>query len=505
MRIAGLDIGTTGCKCTVFDADGTYLNKAYREYPTKHLGNGYEIDAALLRESVLDVISEMASEYPDIGGVGVTSFGETFVLTDEKGEPLQPAMLYTDPRGHEECLELIEKLGEMNIARITGLRPHEMYGISKLMWVKNLKPEIYSKAKHVLQIEDFIVFTLSGVAQEDYSLATRTMAFDLDTLNWSDEIINAAGIDKSLYPMPVPSGTPAGPITKEMAKRCGLFEDTIIVSISQDQISAAVGAGAFDGTVAVDGSGTVECMTLLYDEKPDPEELFKGYFVTVPYVIPGKYVTYAFMYTGGALTKWCTDNLAGKEQLKAAELSSSVYEVLEQEYAAKMKEKGADFNEPTGMLILPHFAGAATPYMDTGSKGAIVGLTVDTSNAEIYMACLEGICYEMYLLYNKIKNTGIKFETFHATGGGAKSQVFMQMKADMLGVPFVAMKTSDSGTVGSAMMTGVAIGLYKDIKEAARIMIKTTDRYEPNMERHEKFMKIFEKYEKLYEAVRPLV
>lgn len=511
MKIAGLDIGTTGCKCTVFDSDGTYLDKAYKEYPKTRLASGHEIDAFVLRECVFEVIRIMAKKYPDIAGLGVTSFGETFVLVDEEGNPLMNSMLYTDPRGHDECRELIDKLGEMNIAKITGLRPHEMYGLPKLMWVKNHRPEVFNKTKYVLQVVDFIVYSLSGVAQEDYSLATRTLAFDLDTLDWNSQLLAAAGIDSSIYPKPVPSGTSAGKILPKMAELTGLSEDTVIVSISQDQVAAAVGAGAFDAKTAVDGSGTVECMTLIYDEKPDPKELYKGYFVTVPYIISGKYVTYAFMYTGGALIKWCTDNLTGKSLSGSTNPSAvnppteSVNDALERRFSEIMKAIGRDEKDPTGLMILPHFAGAATPYMDTGSKGAIVGLTVDTDISEIYMACLEGICYEMYLLYNKIKDTGIKFDCFHATGGGARSKVFMQMKADMLGVPFVALSQTDSGTVGSAMMTGVAIGIYKDIFEAAEIMIKTADKYEPDIKRHEKFMEVFKRYEKLYDAVRPLV
>lgn len=509
MKIAGLDIGTTGCKCTVFNDDGTYLNKAYKEYPITRVDNGHEIDAGILRECVLDVVSIMAHEYPDIAGLGVTSFGETFVLVDEDGNPLMNSMLYTDPRGHEECAELIEKIGEMNIAKITGLRPHEMYGLPKLMWVRKHRPEVFNKTKYVLQIEDFIVYSLSGVAQEDYSLATRTMAFDLNTLDWNSQLMEAAGVSSDIYPKPVPSGTPAGTILREMSERTGLSPKTVIVSISQDQIAAAVGAGAFDGTIAVDGAGTVECMTLLYDEKPDTEELYKGYFVTVPYIIPGKYVTYAFMYTGGALIKWCTDNLTGRflsdKSGAINNATESVNEILEQRFSETMAKIGHDIKDPTGLMILPHFAGAATPYMDTGSKGAIVGLSVDTDISEIYMACLEGVCLEMYLLYNKIKDTGINFECFHATGGGAKSKIFMQMKADILGVPFVSLKQTDSGTVGSAMMTGVAIGIYKDIYEAAEIMIETSERYEPDMNRHDKYMKVFEKYEKLYDSIRPLV
>ena len=505
MKIAGLDIGTTGCKCTVFDEKGKYLDKAYRDYPVKRSITGHEIDMQVLIESVLETIKEMAAAYPDIAGIGVTSFGETFVLTDDEGRPLHVSMLYTDPRGYEECRELKEKLGEMHIAEITGLRPHEMYGISKLMWIKKNRPEVYTAAKHIFQVEDLIVYTLSHVAQIDYSLATRSMAFDITSLDWSREILDAADVDAALFPKAVPTGTAAGKVTADMSDRLGLSPDTIIVSISQDQMAATVGAGAFDGSLAVDGAGTVECLIPIYDEKPDIEKMYKGYFAVVPYLTKGKYVAYAFSYTGGALTKWCTDNLAKAEKEEAANLSISVNELLEKQYAAKMKTLGLKDDEPSGMLVLPHFAGAATPYMDTGSKGAIIGLTTDTSAAEIYYACLEGVCYEMYKNYSMLFDTGIHFDKLHATGGGAHSSVWMQMKADMLDLPIVALKTVDAGTVGCAMLTGMAIGLFSSLEEASALMVEETVTYFPRKEQHEKYMKYYKRYEKLYDAVRPLV
>ena len=125
-QIAGLDIGTTGCKLTVFDQEGKYLGKAYRDYPLSRAGNQQEIDPGAIRESVLAVIREMAEQYPNIEGIGVTSFGETFVLTGQEGEPLMPAMVYTDPRGGRERALLEERLGAERIAEITGLKPHEM-------------------------------------------------------------------------------------------------------------------------------------------------------------------------------------------------------------------------------------------------------------------------------------------------------------------------------------------------------------------------------------------
>ncbi len=496
MKIAGLDIGTTGCKLTVFDEDGVWLGKAYRDYPVRRAVGGHEIDVSAIMGGVYAVIVEMAAQHPDLAGIGVTSFGETFVMTDELGTPLHPAMLYTDPRGGLECRELAERLGEKHIAEITGLRPHEMYSISKMMWIKKNHPEVYEAARHIFLIEDYVVWHLTGISQIDYSLATRTMAFDINTLVWSREIFDAAGIDMSLLSKPVPTGTSAGTVTPAIAQKTGLSPSTQIVSVSHDQVAAAVGAGAFDSDLAVDGAGTVECLTPIYDSVPDVETMYNGYFSIVPYVIPGKYVAYAFSYTGGALVQWFVDNLAKEEARIAKKMAIPVNQLLEEEYAR---------DEPTGLLVLPHFAGAATPYMDTGSKGAIIGLTASTTAAELYRACLEGVAYEMRLNAEALAGSGVHYERLNATGGGARSKVWMQIKADVLNVPITALKTADAGTVGSAMLTGTAIGMFPDLEDAAAHMVEKTATYYPRPEMHKQYTKIYERYKRLYQAVRPLV
>ena len=510
MKIAGLDIGTTGCKCTVFDEDGKELGKAYRDYPVKRSVNGHEIDVEALMEGVYEVISKMASQYDDIAGIGVTSFGETFVMLDEAGNPLAHAMLYTDPRGAEECKELVDafgggRAGEEAIARITGVVPHEMYGLPKMMWQKKHNPETFAKCKRILQMEDYVVYKLTGNAMIDYSLATRSMGFDINKLTWSKEIFDVAGIDVSLMSKPCPTGTDAGVITKEASEKTGLSADTHMVCISQDQVAAAVGAGAFSGDVGVDGAGTVQCLTPIFDKIPNVLDMMDGKYVIVPYVVPGKYVTYAFSYTGGALMQWCTDTITKKEKELAKECGISVNEYLEKQYVEQRQVDGIDDDGPSGMLVLPHFAGAATPYMDTGSKGAVIGMTTATTCADIYRGCMEGITYEMYLNYKNVLKAGALPKKLHATGGGAHSAVWMQMKADMLGIPIVALKTVDAGTVGSAMLTGIAMGVFKDLDDATEKMVDETKVYEPRAEYHDKYMAVFEKYEKVYEAVRGLV
>lgn len=499
MYIGGLDIGTTGCKLTLFDEKGKLVSKQYRDYPVQRLASEHVINAENIYDAVLEVIRRTTENYPDIAGIGVTSFGETFIAADEAGKPLFPSMLYTDPRGDEEKRELAEKLGEEHIAEISGLKPHEMYSLPKLMWLKKHEPDTFARVRHVFLMEDFIVFRLTGKAVIDYSLASRTMGFDIQRLSWSEEIFDAAGIDPELMSRPVPTGTSAGPVARQAAKETGLCSRTQVICMSHDQIAAAVGSGVFDPSTAVDGAGTVECVTPVYDHIPDIGVMMRGNFAVVPYVIPGTYVCYAFSYTGGALIQWCTETLAKKEKELADADGISVNEYLEKVYGKRRGE------EPSGMLVLPHFAGAATPYMDTGSRGAILGLTTDTHVSDIYRACMEGVVYEMQMNLEYLKDSGISFTKLHATGGGAHSKVWMQMKADILNREIIAMETVDAGTVGSAMMTGIAVGVFQDLAEAAKVMVHPVKTYHPNPAMHEKYEKFYERYRGLYRAVRPLI
>lgn len=493
MKIAGLDIGTTGTKLTVFDGNGKYLDRAYRDYPVNRAGV-HEIDTGVILNAVYSVLEEIGGKYPDIAGIGVTSFGETFVMTDKKGEPLAPAMLYTDPRGDEECALLKERVGTERLVDITGVNPHSTYSLPKIMWMKRNRPDVYEKAGHIFLIEDFVVYHLTGTAQIDYSLAARTMGFDITNLCFCQEIFDAAQIDISLMSRPVPTGTPAGQMLADVAEKAGFAERPLVVSISHDQVSAAVGAGVFTSDVAVDGTGTVECITPVFDSLPDLQIMSRNNIAVVPYVIPGKYVAYAFSYTGGALIQWCVDNLCKKEKETAQKTGTSVNQMME-----------GEVSDPTGLLVLPHFAGAATPYMDAESKGAILGLDTSTTTKEIYKGCMEGVVYEMMINMDCVKAVHDGVKMLHATGGGARSAVWSQMKADMLNIPITELKTLDAGTVGSAMLTGIAAGCFKDLDDAVEKMVEKKKIYYPDSDRHEKYMVIYSRYQRLYEAVRPLV
>lgn len=492
MVIGGLDIGTTGCKIALYDENARLLDTFYNEYDAIHSDGTHEIDFGNVREGVLKLLRQAVSQYR-LSALGVTSFGETFALLDENDNVLAPSMLYTDPRGEKECAQLCDLLSAERLTLLTGVKPHPMYSISKLMWFKNNRPELWSECKRVLLGEDFIVYSLTGKAQIDYSLAARTAAFDIEKKCWIKEIFDAAGINVALMSSAVPSGTVAGEITESIKKTLGIDYSFTVVNGCHDQITAMVGAGVFDSTTAMDGTGTVECIPVLLENKPLVTEFYEYGYSVVPF-INGSYACYAFSFTGGATLKWFRDNFAELEAKEAQKNGKNVYAELDK----------AVSEEPTGILVLPHFAGAATPYMDNASKAAFVGITLETDKHALYKALMEGTSYEMLLNFDKMRSLTGDIEILKATGGGAMSDVWLQIKSDILGMDIVALDCKEVGAAGTAALAGKAIGAYNDIKETVSLMAKTRKVFTPNAQKHEKYFTLYKKYKNLYNAVKNL-
>ena len=482
--IGGLDVGTTGCKLTVYDKNGNYIYNSYKEYEVLRKKGAHEVWANTIFDGVMSVISDVTSKY-ELSAFGVTTFGETFVAIDKNDEPLFPSMLYTDPRGSEECKELIEKLSEKKLISISGVKPHQMYSLPKVMWIKNNHPDIYKNIKRILLMEDYIVYMLTGNAYIDYSLAARTMAFDIRNKCWSDEIFNAAGVDTKLFSTPCKAFNVAGELKDEIKKKLNISYSIKIVNGSHDQVAAAVGAGVFEVGQAVDGTGTVECVTPVFDHIPENETLYNEGYSVVPFIFDGTYVCYALSFTGGAVIKWFRDNLS-----------------TEKDYA-KLDTNLSD--EPTGILVLPHFAGAANPYMDNDSKASIIGLTLEHNSSDFYKALMEGVTYEIMNNIEHLESFGIKPEKLMATGGGAKSEAWLQIKADITNRPITSLTSLETGACGTCMMVGVAIGLYKDLYEAKKCFVQEKKTYTPNPQKVEIYKKYFNAYKNIYIATKPIL
>ncbi len=484
MIIGGIDVGTTGCKLTAYDSDGSLICQAYRSYEVNRSCGEHEINAEIIYDAVCEIIKEVSLKC-SLDAIGITTFGETFVLLDENDKAIYPSMLYTDPRGKEECDFLSAKLGEEKIMSITGTKPQEMYSLPKIMWIKNNRCEIYAKAKKILLMEDYIIYRLTGCAKIDYSLAARTMAFDIRKKCWSDEILECAGVDKNLFSTPVAYFEGISDLKPELREKLALKDGVKIINGAHDQVASAVGAGVFEIGRAVDGTGTVECVTPVFDHIPENKKLYDEGYCVVPYVFDGTYVCYALSFTGGAVIKWYRDNFAKESSYAKLDSSSP--------------------SAPTGILVMPHFAGAANPYMDTESKAVIAGITLETKARDLYKALMEGVTYEMMINIEHLEAFGVELKTLFATGGGASSHLWMQIKADILNRPVTSLLAKEVGACGTCMLAGVALGVFKDLYEAKKVFVKQGKTYFPCSENAVVYKEYYEKYKKLYNSVRPIL
>jgi len=495
MIIGGLDVGSTGAKITVMNRTGQVLHLGYRDYPIDRNVTAHEINAADIWEAVKTLIQEAVTATPELSAIGVTSFGESFVVLDDQGEVLLPTMMYTDPRGEHEASVLQERLGSDVICDISGTAAHAMYSLPKLMWIKKNRPDEFAKAHSVCLILDYIVFKLTGKRHIDYSLAARTMGFDIRKKTWSPEIFKAADIDFKLFSEPTPTGTEAGEVLDEIAEELNISKKIRIVVCCHDQVAAAIGSDVMVAGIATDGGGTVQCMTPVFSPIPKGHILQENNYPIIPFLQDEVYCCYAFSFTGGALTKWFVDNFAANYQDEATQTEIPIYQVMEKQMT----------DMPTGVLVLPHFAGAATPYMDAGSEGAIVGLTLQHGPSDLLKAIMEGIAYEMRLNMEQLMEGGIQIHGLNATGGCAKSKLWLQIKADILGVPITRMSTDEAGTVGGIMLTGVATGAYASLEEASKLLVQPIETYYPRVDMQKEYEKHYRRYQGLYNAVRPLI
>jgi len=441
----GIDIGGTGCKCVAFHLDGTQLAIAYKEYPLT--AGQTTLPPEMMTDCVFDVIGECVKQLSDPGKVAaitVSSYGEAFVAVDKDGRALTDNLLYLGDSGSEEFTRLVQTVGEEKFMRIARILPDASYSLSRMLYTQKVADRPVHK---YLFIAGYITYQLTGKACADISLACRSLLYDVENRCWSEELLQQCGIDAQTLPEVLPTGSKVGTILPQIASELGLAENVQIVIGAHDQIVNALGAGVQNIGDAVDTSGTCECLTPLFGAIPENLDFQKNNFACVPYFESG-YVTYAYNISAGSVVRWYRDALADHLGEAAAQQGKSIYDL--------MNEQCPD--APTGLMILPFLQGmGGTPDVDANATGLIAGLTTQTRLPDIYRAILEGITFEMRYNQEKLAENGVQFTKLYACGGGAKSQAWLQIKADILGCEIIPVKRDETGAMGSAILGLAAV------------------------------------------------
>jgi xylulokinase len=499
VSLLGIDLGTTGCKAVAFDMAGRPLASAYHEYQMASPEPGcYELDADLVWRAVAGVI-QTVNRSPALTGAPVTALclsvsGDEFVLVDEPGRCLHPVLMSMDNRGQAEADWLSERLGRMAIYARTGLPVHRKYGLARMLWYRRHQPELWARAVRCLTWEEFIHLRLGAPPVSDHSSLARLMTLDIATRRPALDLLEAAGVEAERIAEAVPSGTPIGQVAGDIARALGFSAPVTLVAGGFDQSMACLGAGITEPGEAMVGTGTMEALCVVAREPALSPALLKGGYPWNIHPAPDRVTCTATNVGGGLVLRWFRDTFGEAAVRAAAASGRDAYDLLLAEAPP----------EPTDLLLLPHLAGSGPPYKDADSLGAITGLRAGTTRGEILRAVLEGVTYELRQNLEQLAASGVSVTQLRAVGGGARSALWAQIKADVTGLPVVRPRVEEAGCLAAAMLSGVALGVWPTVAEAAAHLVTIQDRFQPDPGRHEAYTARFELYRQLYPALRQI-
>jgi xylulokinase len=496
MSYLGLDVGTSGCKAVVFGERGDQRARAYREYPVRHPQGGWaELDAEQVCAACKEVVAEAAASVSGdpVQSLGISSQGEAFLPIDASGRILGPAMVSSDARAASLAESWTASFGAERLYRLTGHTPHPMHTLFKLLWTRDHRPDIWRDAHRFLCFEDLLHTQLGLEPHISWPLAGRTLFFDVTRHAWSPEILAAIGLEPSRLAKPLASGSCIGTVARRAASAWGLKEDVTVVAGGHDQMCAALGAGIVSPGQAVYATGTTECITAVFQGPIFSSELRASNLCTYDSTLSGMYGTLAFCLTGGNILQWFRDQFGGAECAEAQRTGQNAYELLLQQAP----------EEPTRLLVLPYFAPGGTPYFDLDTPGVIYGLRLATSRGEVLRALLEGVLLEMYANTEILARSGVIIRGFRATGGGARSARWNQLKADILGVPITTISSMEASCCGAALLAAAA-RLGVSVERLAEEWVHPRAVFQPDPARHARYREQFPRYQRLYQAVRAL-
>jgi xylulokinase len=498
MSLLGLDIGSTGTKGLVFREDGRVIAQAHREYPMHFPRAGWvEIHANEMWGRILDLLRELNAELNSkrdpITALSVSTFGEAFTPVDRDGRILCDTIYPLDSRGTDELARVVEDFGEDFLYETTGVIPSYLYSLSKLLWIKNHAPGVYEETDKFLFNEDML-FRRLGLADTkvSYSLSSRTMFFDLRAKTWSSKILDKYGIAPDRFSTPAPSGEIVGEIPRKAGTELGFVKPVVLVTGGHDQPCAALGAGSMREGTAADGVGTVECLIPVFDRIRVNDRMKKNGFCCEPSALSGLYVTLAYNMTAGSLLGWYRNTMGFLDEHGSKQEGVDFYDYVFRRLEYK----------PAKVHTFPYFGASGTPHFHPRSLGAFIGLSLDTDNGEILQSMIEGLTFEMKYNLDLLEESGIRTSELRAIGGGAKSDYWLQLKANLLGMPVYRMEVEEAGCLATMILAGVATSVFPSCEEAVSRFVRVKNEFHPKGDNLDLYLVKYEKYKKMFAVMK---
>jgi xylulokinase len=486
--LLGLDVSTTGAKALVIDPAGRVISSATAPLtlstPRPLWSEQDPADWwAGMAASIRQALSEAGLAGESIAAIGLTGQMHGLVMLDADGAVLRPAILWNDQRTGAQCDAIRERLGRSRLIQITGNDALTGFTAPKILWVQENEPDIYARTRHILLPKDFIRFKLTGEYAMDRAGGAGTILFNLRTRTWSPEVLEALGIPAEWLPPTFEGPQITGVVSAAAAAETGLRAGTPVVGGGGDQAAQAVGVGAVrPGIVAL----TLGTSGVVFATTPEPLVEPEGRLHAFCHAVPGRWHFMGVMLSAAGSLQWYRDTLAPGED----------FDTLVDEAAG-----AAPGSE--GLFFLPYLTGERTPHPDPLARGAWVGLTVRHARVHLTRAVLEGVAFGIKDSFTLIQQAGLgAIEQVRISGGGAKSQLWRQIMADVLNVELVTVNTTEGAAFGAALLAGVGAGLYADVLSAADAMIQITGRTAPEAGAAAVYPACYERYRALYPALK---
>jgi xylulokinase len=457
------DLGTSGNKATLYDEAGRLVASRTVSYPTNYFhGNWAEQEPAQWWEAVCASTRALLAA-ADPGEVAVVALSGQMMgctVVDRQGQVLRPSILYCDQRSSEQAARLLEQIDLKSFYGLVGHRISPSYSLEKLMWIRDNEPEIYRRTHRTLCAKDYINLRLTGRMATDYSDASGTNAFDLNTFTWSEKIIGLAGVDGAMFPEAMDSTRVLGDITAEAAAATGLKAGTPVAVGGGDGSCAGVGVGCIKPGTAYNYLGSSSWIALTVKEPIVDAEMRT---MNWAHCVPGYLHPSGTMQTAGSSLHWLKEVICTPECAEAAARGVSPYAVIDD--AIAKSPPGAN-----GLLFLPYMLGERTPWWNPNARGAFIGLNLASRREDVLRAVMEGITLNLGIIVNLFRQH-VPINAITVIGGGARSAVWRQMMADIYGCRVESLNFLEEATsMGAAVIGGVAVGLFKDFEVIHRFI-----------------------------------
>jgi len=493
--LLGIDLGTSGVRALLMDDRGSVAGSCSEEYPLATPRPAWAEQSPehwwrATRRAVRRLLAQTATEPCAIAGIGLTGQMHGSVFLDRHGEVVCPAILWCDQRTEEECEEITRLAGKKRVLAVTCNPVLTGFQAPKIVWLRKHRPEAWRRVAKVLLPKDYLRYLLTGLFATDVSDASGTSLLDVRKRRWSQEMIEATGICRSMLPEVFESPVQTGTVSAEAARATGLRAGTPVTAGAGDQAAGAVGSGIVEEGLVSVSLGT---SGVVFAHARTPSRDPQGRLHTFCHAVPGAWHLMGVTLSAGGSYRWFRDAF-----WSPGNTAHSARRYREMEQAAARVPAGCD-----GLLFLPYLSGERCPHPDPRARGVFFGLSLSHDRSHAARSILEGVAFGIRQCVEMMDSAGVNTgRRFRITGGGSRSRLWVQICADILAREMVRLNVDEGPAYGAAILAGASAGVFPDVPSACRRLVRERQVFTPDGKRATLYDKLYHVYRELYASLR---